>query len=304
MTEAAARAYTDILYEAEHSRARITLNRPHRINALTELMAEELADALFRADDDTTVHSIILRGAGSSFSSGYDLGTYGDHSEPRGAHRGRANFDDRAWHLERNQRPLRAFADIHKPVIGQVHGYCLAGATGVALYCDMVIAADDATIGFPAARAGTLPNQMWLYNAGPQWTKRLLLTGDTITGAEAADLGLFMKSVPADLLEAEVEGLADRLALVDIDLLSAGKRIVNIGMEMLGASTLQRLATEMDTRAHLSESTEEFFNDINGHGLKAALKKRDGVFGDGRARVRGPEIRDSAGNLVPLGDRG
>jgi enoyl-CoA hydratase len=290
--------YQDITYEVENNRARLTLNRPHRINAITELMGEEIADALFRADDDTSVHSIILRGAGSSFCSGYDLGAYGDHSEPRGEHRGRANFDDRAWHLERNQRPLRAFSDIHKPVIGQVHGYCLAGGTGIALYCDMIIAADDATIGFPAARAGTLPNQMWLYNAGPQWTKRLLLTGDTITGAEAAHLGLFMKSVPADLLEAEVEGLADRFALVDTDLLSASKRVVNIGMEMMGASTLQRLATEMDTRAHLSDSTEEFFEDINAHGLKAALKKRDGVFGDGRARVVGPEIRDAAGNLV------
>jgi enoyl-CoA hydratase len=290
--------YEDIAYEVENGRARITLNRPHRINAITEKMGEELADALFTADDDSSVHSIILRGAGTSFCSGYDLGAYGDHSEPRGAHRGRANFDDRAWHLERNQRPLRAFADIHKPVIGQVHGYCLAGGTGLALFCDMIIAADDATVGFPAARAGTLPNQMWLYNAGPQWTKRLLMTGDTITGAEAAEIGLFMKSVPADRLEAEVEGLADRFALVDIDLLSASKRIVNIGMEMMGASTLQRLATEMDTRAHLSESTESFFSDIERDGLKVALKKRDGVFGDGRARVRGPEIRDAAGNLV------
>jgi enoyl-CoA hydratase len=290
--------YQDISYEVGNGRARITLNRPHRVNAITERMAEELAGALFEADDDTSVHSIILRGAGSSFCSGYDLDAYGDHSEPRGPQRGRANFDDRAWHLERNQRPLRAFADIHKPVIAQVHGYCLAGGTGVALYCDMIIAADDATIGFPAARAGTLPNQMWLYNAGPQWTKRLLMTGDTITGAEAADIGLFMKSVPAELLEAEVEGLADRFALVDIDLLSASKRIVNIGMEIMGAATLQRLATEMDTRAHLSESTEAFFEDINVHGLKAALKKRDGVFGDGRARVRGPETRDAAGNLI------
>jgi enoyl-CoA hydratase len=291
-------SYQEVTYEVDSGRARITLNRPHRVNAITELMAEELAHALFEADDDTSVHSIILRGAGTSFCSGYDLDAYGDHSEPRGARRGRANFDDRAWHLERNQRPLRAFADVHKPVIAQVHGYCLAGGTGVALFCDMIIAADDATIGFPAARAGTLPNQMWLYHAGPQWTKRLLMTGDTITGAEAAQIGLVMKSVPADLLEAEVEGLADRFALVDIDLLSASKRIVNIGVDLMGASTLQRLATEMDTRAHLSESTEAFFDDIHREGLRGALKKRDGVFGDGRARVSGPETRDAAGRLV------
>ena len=292
--------YADLLYEVESGRARITLNRPHRHNAITEKMSEELHDALFEADDDTSVHSIIIRGAGTSFSSGYDLEAYGDHSEPRGARRGRANFDDRAWHIERGQRWLRAFADVHKPVIAQVHGHCLAGATGVALFCDMIIAADEARIGFPAARAGTLPNQMWLYNAGPQWTKRLLFTGDTISGAEAAQIGLFMKSVPIEHLEGEVEGLADRLSLVDTDLLSACKRIVNIGVELMGASTLQRMAAEMDTRAHLSESTDVFLESVSQQGLKGALGTRDSPFGDGRARVTGPEIRDEQGRLVDL----
>ncbi len=286
--------FQDIVYEAVDGRARITLNRPHRHNAITELMTSELEQALWEADDDTSVHSIIIKGAGPSFSSGYDLDAYGDHSEPRGARRGRADFDDRAWQLERMQRPLRAFHDIHKPVIAQVHGHCLAGGTGIAMFCDMVIVADDANFGFPAARAGTMPNQMWLYSAGPQWTKRLTLTGDTVSGADAARLGLALKSVPRDLLEAEVEGLADRLAHVDIDLLSANKRIVNIGIELMGAQVLQRMAAEMDTRAHLSESTEEFLGAIGERGLKPALADRDEVFGDGRARVTEPEIRNSS----------
>ena len=284
-------AFSDITYEVERGRARITLNRPHRHNAITELMGHELEEALWQADDDTSVHSVILRGAGPSFCSGYDLAAYGDHSEERHERRGRANFDDRAWHLEKMQRPLRAFHDLHKPVVAQVHGHCLAGGTGLAMYCDMVIAADDANIGFPAARAGTLPNQMWLYSAGPQWTKRLMLTGDTISGADAAQLGLVMKSVPPDLLEAEVEHLADRLALVDLDLLSSNKRIINIGLELMGAQVLQRLAAEMDTRAHLSESTERFLDSISRNGLKAALAERDTGFGDGRARVTAPEVR-------------
>jgi enoyl-CoA hydratase len=291
-------SFTELGYEAQEGRARITLNRPQRHNAITDTMTSELEAALWEADDDTSVHSIILRGAGKSFCSGYDLDAYGDHSEPRGNRRGRAEFDDRAWHLERMQRPLRAFADVHKPVIAQVHGWCLAGGTGIAMFCDMIIAADDARIGFPAARAGTLPNQMWLYSLGPQWTKRLLLTGDTISGSEAAYLGLFMKAVPAELLEAEVEGLADRLAHVDIDLLSSNKRIVNLGIELMGAATLQRLAAEMDTRAHLSASTEQFLGAIGRDGLKSALADRDKVFGDGRARVLGPEIRDADGWLL------
>jgi len=211
--------FHDILYQVADGRARITLNRPHRHNAITEQMTSEIETALWEADDDTAVHSIIVRGAGRSFCSGYDLDAYGDHSELRGSRRGRAAFDDRAWQLEKMQRPLRAFHDVHKPIIAQVHGHCLAGGTGIAMFCDMVIVAEDANFGFPAARAGTLPNQMWLYSAGPQWTKRLTLTGDTISGADAARLGLAMKAVPLELLEAEVEGLADRLAHVDIDLL-------------------------------------------------------------------------------------
>lgn len=290
--------FEHIIYEVEAGRARVTLNRPHRHNAITGQMTDEIEAAMWEADDDTSVHAVIVRGAGPSFCSGYDLDSYGDHSEPRGARRGRADFDDRAWHLEQMQRPLRVFHDMHKPVIAEVHGHCLAGGTGIAMFCDMIIAADDANIGFPAARAGTLPNQMWLYHAGPQWTKRLLLTGDTISGADAAQIGLVMKAVPPELLRAEVEGLADRLALVDTDLLSSNKRIVNIGLELMGAQTLQRMAAEMDTRAHLSDSTEKFLSDISKHGLKSALAERDTVFGDGRARVSAPENRDTASHVV------
>ncbi|MDP7548998.1 MAG: enoyl-CoA hydratase-related protein, partial [Alphaproteobacteria bacterium] len=154
-------------------------------------------------------------------------------------------------------------------------------------------------IGFPPARdLGSLPNQMWLYNCGPQWAKRLVLTGDTITGAEAAVIGLVMKSVPSHLLEAEVEGLADRMAQIDPDLLAANKRIVNLGLELMGARTLQRLTTENDARAHLAPGTRKFREVAKDQGLKAALQGRDQNFGDGRARVRGPERRDDKGNLV------
>ncbi|MCB1743999.1 MAG: enoyl-CoA hydratase/isomerase family protein, partial [Gammaproteobacteria bacterium] len=185
------------------------------------------------------------------------------------------------------------------PVIAQVHGYCLAGGTDLALLSDMVIAAEDAVFGFPPARdLGSLPNQMWLYHCGPQWAKRLLLTGDTVTGAEAASIGLVMKAVPAELLEDEVEGLADRLARIDPDLLSANKRIVNLGMELMGARTLQRLAAENDARAHLAPGTRRFREVARSQGLKAALKARDAEFGDGRARVHGPETRDEQGRLI------
>jgi enoyl-CoA hydratase len=194
-----------------------------------------------------------------------------------------------------------ALFDMHKPSIAQVHGYCLAGGTDIATLCDLVICSDDARFGFPPARdLGVLPQQMWIYHVGPQWAKRLLLTGDSITGSEAAEIGLVLKSVPAEDLEAEVEGLAARFAMIDSDLLAANKRVINLGLELMGARTLQRLAVETDARGHLNASAAGFRNKVATEGLRAALRDRDGKFGDGRARVRGPEKRDDEGNLLDV----
>ncbi len=163
----------------------------------------------------------------------------------------------------------------------------------------MVIASDDAVFGFPPARdLGALPNNMWLYNVGPQWAKRLTLTGDTVTGAEAQSIGLILKSVPGEYLEREVEGLASRMALIDPDLLSANKRIINTGLELMGARTLQRMAAENDVRGHNTRAATEYRKSVNENGLKATLKARDAKFGDGKARVFGPEIRNDEGHLI------
>lgn len=293
-----------IIYEVEDGRARITLNRPEKLNALSFKLQEELNAALWEADNDGRVHSVIIRGNGRAFSAGYDLSPMSNRrpaaeDDPYTAvYRGMRTFDDDAWQMERAQRLRMALFDMHKPVVAQVHGYCLAGGTDIAFLCDMVIAAEDATFGFPPARAmGSLPNQMWLYHAGPQWTKRLFLTGDTITGAEAAKIGLVLKAVPSTLLEAEVEGLADRMAMIDPELLSANKRIVNVALELMGARTMQRLGAENDARAHLAPSVREFARIAGEQGLKAALHWRDAKFGDGRARVEGPELRDENGYL-------
>jgi enoyl-CoA hydratase len=179
-------------------------------------------------------------------------------------------------------------ADIHKPIIAQVHGNCLAGGTDLALACDMVLAADNAKIGFPATRAnGSPPAHMWFYHVGPQWAKRLLLSGDSLTGRDAAKIGLVMDAVPAEQLDAEVGELARRLSFVDADLLAANKRIVNLGLELAGARTLQRLAVENDARAHQSQGPRraQFKADMEAVGLKEALKRRDEPFGDGLIRL-------------------
>lgn len=271
--------------------ARITLNRPDKRNALTPQALAELSDALLEADDRTDVHAIVLAGAGRDFCAGYDLtGAYAGQGASDGpAYRSQnGTLDDDAWQLEQTQKKTLAMFDIHKPVIAQVQGNCLAGGTDLALMCDMVVAADDARIGFPAARAnGTPPQNMFVYHVGPQWAKRLLMTGDWISGQDAARIGLVMEAVPAAGLEAAVAELSRRVALVDAELLSAHKRVVNLSLELAGARTMQRLSAEMDARAHLSRGPRrsQFRADMAEHGLKTALKNRDEPFGDGQVKL-------------------
>jgi enoyl-CoA hydratase len=281
MADSTSAEFQNITYHLDRGRARIVLNRPDKRNALNVQLQQELERALWMADDDTRVHCVVLSGNGPDFCSGYDLGGYdagGTGSEHR---RGRDSFDDDAWRLETAQRCRMALFDMHKPVIAQVHGRCLAGGTDVALLCDLVICSEDARFAFPPARSqGSLPSHMWLYHLGPQWAKRILLTGDALSGRDAAALGLALKAVAADQLAREVDALADRLALVDTDLLSCNKRIVNMGLELMGARTLQRMAAEMDARGHLARSREQFRKDAAAHGLKEAVRRRDGPFGD------------------------
>src|SRR5262249_5440079 len=202
-------AFESIIYEKDKGRVRLTLNRPEKVNAITVKMMSEINEALWEADNDRDVHCVILKGAGRAFSAGYDLN--GDDNDvpvsriqsADNRYRGGRSIDDDAWQLERAQRYRMALFDMHKPSICQVHGYCLAGGTDLALMSDMVIAAEDALFGFPPARnLGALPNNMWIYHVGPQWAKRLTLTGDMISGKDAQAIGLVMKAVPRDALEA------------------------------------------------------------------------------------------------------
>jgi len=295
----------DAIEFAVHERvARITLNRPDKRNALTPPMIASLHNALIEADARNDVNVIVLQGAGRDFCAGYDLtGVYaGIKSEAEKAAAGddsaggpdinyrssTGTFDNDCWSLEFTQRQTMALFDLHKPVIAKVHGNCLAGGTDLALMCDMVLAADDAKIGFPATRAnGTPPNHMWVYHVGPQWAKRLLMTGDTLSGRDAARIGLVLDSVPTAGLDHAVDELARRVSHVDAELLSAHKRIVNLALELAGARTLQRLAAESDARAHLSQGPrrQRFKADMAAHGLKEALKNRDAPFGDGVVKI-------------------
>jgi enoyl-CoA hydratase len=285
-----------ILFKVEERVARVTLNRPDKRNALSDTMLGELEQALLEADDRRDVSVIVIEGAGRDFCAGYDLaGAYAGVApedmpyDPALYRSQRSGFDDDCWALERTLEQRMRIFDLHKPVIAKIHGNCLAGGTDLAFLCDLVLAAEDARIGFPATRAnGTPPTQFWLAHAGPQWAKRLMFTGDCLSGLDAARLGLVMEAVPADRLEDEVAELARRIALTDVDLLAAHKRVINLGMELMHVRTLQRLTAELDARAHLASGPRrtQFKADMASGGLKEALKNRDEPYGDSIVRLK------------------
>jgi enoyl-CoA hydratase len=276
-----------ITFEVRDKVAYITLNRPEKRNAISVQMLNELHDALLEADDLTAVRCVVLQGAGKDFSAGADLGGGAtDASYNREDYRHSSSVEDDIWSITlRSETRLKIFK-IHKPVICKLQGNCLAAATDLALNCDMLIAATDARIGFPATRAlGSPANHMWLYHVGPQWAKRLLMTGDVIRGKDAAKIGLVLKAVPPDRLDAEVDALARRVALVDPALTAAHKRIVNAGIELMGWSSLQRMAAENDVRAHQAKAYHHFLETARDKGLKEALRERDEPFGSGEVSV-------------------
>lgn len=263
--------------------AYVTLNRPEKRNAITAEMLDALRAAMMEADDLTSVRCVVLQGAGGNFSAGADIAggdIPGDFDPSR--YRAGSGVEDDIWRTTLRGDTRQILFKMHKPVIAKLRGNCLAAATDIALTCDLLIASNDARIGFPATRAlGSPANHMWLYHVGPQWAKRLLMTGDVIRGKDAARIGLVLKSVPDARLDDEVEALARRIALVDPALTAAHKRIVNLGLELMGTATLQRLASENDVRAHQSPAMAEFMEVARVEGLKEALRRRDEPFGDG-----------------------
>ena len=291
----------NIIFEVADNVARITLNRPEKRNALSGALLRELHEALLEADDRTDANVILLEGAGRDFCAGYDLtDSYGGAADKSNTYdparyRSRAGtIDDDIWTMERQQDLTMIMLDLHKPIIGKVQGNCLAGGTDLAFSCDLVVAADNAKIGFPAARAnGTPPTNLWLYHCGPQWAKRMLFTGDTISGLDAARIGLALDSFPAEELDEQATALARRIGAVDSEILATHKRVVNLQMEMMGAKTSQRYCVEADARAHLSTGPRrsQFRKDMAESGRKTALTNRDAPFGDGRIKLRARALR-------------
>ena len=267
----------DLLLRTEGSVAYITINKPDKRNAMGLDTLIELRDAILECDDRTAIRCIVIEGAGKDFCSGADMTSDDGSADYDPAdYRAFDTVEDDLWQVRYRSDLRLSIFKAHKPVIAKVQGNCLAAGTDVAFNCDMILAADDARFGFPATRAlGSPANHMWLYLMGPQWAKRLLLTGDVIRGKDAARLGLVLQSFPAAELDAEVDKLAQRIALMDPALAAAHKRIVNAGLELMGWDMLQRMAADTDVRAHQSPAKDRFVEIAHTDGFRSAVQWRD-----------------------------
>lgn len=255
---------------------RITLNRPEKRNALSNELRTELFDALQRADEDDGIRCSILRGAGSCFSAGYDLASNVANGQPFYTPDGLSN-----WPRHVVDGFFRMW-DMGKPIIAQVHGYCLAGGTELATACDLVYVADDAKIGYPVVRTISPPdNQFYPWIVGLRRSMELMLTGDSMTGVEAAASGFANRAFAADALESEVLAVAERVARVPTDVQQINKRAVHRQMDAMGIRAGIRAGTEMQQLATFTQTAQDHFKELR-KGLTQALSQRDAAFGDYR----------------------
>lgn len=266
---------------------RLTLNRAAKRNALTNQLRGQLFAALHAADRDDAVRVTIVRGAGPCFSAGYDLAA--DYLEDQPYF---SAWGDGLWPRHVVQGWFDIW-DLAKPVIAQVHGYCLAGGAELAAACDLVYVADDAQLGYPPVRMMSPPDmQFFPWMAGMRNAMELMLTGDAISGVEAARIGLANRAFPAAKLPAAVLAIAERVAKVPSDLQQVNKRAVHRAMEIMGIRTAIRAGSELQIVGFSQPSARAYLQEL-AKGVTHALDKRDEAFGDYRA-ARRPRTRTAA----------
>ena len=292
---------TTLTYETGDRVARITLNRPERGNGIVPRMPAELAACVERANLDPEVHVIALAGNGTGFCGGYDLvaSAEGDMSglasveAPPGSpvdpatiganHAPESNWDPVTdfQFMSRNVRGFMSLFHSEKPVLCKVHGYCVAGGTDMALCSDLLVIGADAKIGYPPARVwGSPTTAMWAARLGPMRAKRLLLTGDSLSGEQAAEWGLATEAAPPEKLDERFEALVARVAQMPINQLVMMKMLVNQSLYSQGLHQTQLLGTFFDGIARHTEEGHDFVRRAAEGGFKDAVRERDEPFGD------------------------
>ncbi|WP_293838271.1 crotonase/enoyl-CoA hydratase family protein [Sphingopyxis sp.] len=276
--------FETIIYGVEGAIATITLNRPSRLNALVPPMPAEIEAAVGVACNDPDVSVIVLRGAGRSFCAGFDFAdgfhAWDDDIKTDG------KWDigkDFVW-LTAPGGPVQNFMSLWrspKPVIAMVHGYALGGGSELALAADLIIASDDACIGTPGPRLwGAYLTGLWIYRLGLTKAKEYGLTGKSMSGKLAAELGVINKSVPFAELEATVRDQALALATIPQSQLAANKLVVNRAVEAMGLSQVQTIGCMFDGMMRNTPEALKFLELAEKEGVPAAAAARDRAFGD------------------------
>ncbi|MBS3941932.1 MAG: crotonase/enoyl-CoA hydratase family protein [Actinobacteria bacterium] len=276
---------TTLLYDVDGAIATITLNRPQRLNTIVPPMPEEFEQAIGTATRDPQVKVIVVRGAGRSFCAGYDFGGGFEHWDRYMTTDGRWDpGKDFAFSTAPQVAPTQQFMSMwrsSKPVIVQVHGWCVGGGSDTALCGDLVIASEDARIGTPYSRMwGSYLSGMWLYRLGLTKAKEYALTGKPLSGREAADIGLINEAVPFADLEATVRERAEQLASIPSSQLAAMKLIVNQAYENMGLASTQALGPILDGLMRNTPDALAFIERAQRDGVGAVIAERDGPFGD------------------------
>ena len=275
--------FETLLYTTDGPIATITLNRPERLNTIVPPMPDEFAAAVREASLDAAVKVIVLRGAGRAFCAGYDFGGGFHHWDDMLTTDGR--WDPGKDFIGAGEYgPTQKFMSIWrtpKPVIAQVHGWCVGGGSDMALCADLIIASEDAQIGTPYSRMwGCYLSGMWLYRLGLTKAKEHALTGRPLSGREAADVELINAAVPFEELEAEVARQAQQLAAIPLSQLAAMKLIVNQTYENMGLRSTQTLGPILDGLMRNTPDAEAFIQTAERDGVRAATNERDAAFGD------------------------
>jgi enoyl-CoA hydratase len=270
---------TSVLLETDGAVATLTLNRPERLNTITQQVAQDVRARLEEAQRDDAIRVIRLRGAGRAFCAGYDIDW--------GAESMQESEGDRPWDPMADLAMMSRFVDTYmalwrspKPVISQVHGFCVGGGTDFALCSDLIVCAEDCRIGYPPARVwGSPTTAMWTYRLGLERSKRLLLTGDPLDGRTAVDWGLASECHPEAELDEAAMALCRRVALLPSNQLHMMKVLVNQTIEQMGLHTTQLIGTLLDGAArHTPEGTA--FSRAALDDVRAAVRDRDAPFGD------------------------
>jgi enoyl-CoA hydratase len=293
--------YDTILYSVDGPVATITLNRPDRLNTIVPPMPDEVEQAVADATRDAEVKVLVVRGAGRAFCAGYDFGGGFHHWDAGITTDGRWDpgkdfIGATAPQLAPTQK-LMSIWRCPKPVIAQVHGWCVGGGSDFALCADLVIASEDAVIGTPYSRIwGCYLSGMWIYRLGLTKAKEHALTGRPLSGREAAAAGLINRAVPFEDLETAVGREAAELARIPASQVAAMKLVVNHAYEQMGIASTQVLGPILDGLMRNTPDALEFIATAEREGVRAVVERRDGPFGDYSQAP--PELRPDPNHVI------